>query len=384
MNTEEGERIHVAKPVASRPTISDFRSFYEVIGGGTNGSPSSEPTITAIRPKTVRFKPVMTSPPAQAELNGTQACNLSNKISKSNHTSPLLYKPLAKTVSRTAIGLLANMETFNASHEQALAQNLSSQSETVTRANLSKSTPTKSGNDKRPQVYPNDRDGSSYDGYNWRKYGQKQVKGSEHPRSYYKCSNPNCMVKKKVERSIDGKIAEIVYEGEHNHSKPRVPRRHAFDGTSEDLNRQIPNNELNHDEEVIGSSSRLTNLVKVQETCNHVSSEAFDVPRVHDGLTSKRRKSLSRINETHGEGLQEPRVVVHDGTDSEAISDGFRWRKYGQKIVKGNPYPRSYYRCTGVKCDVRKHVERASDDPSVFITTYEGKHNHEMPIKKPY
>ncbi|KAJ0908649.1 hypothetical protein HanRHA438_Chr07g0312761 [Helianthus annuus] len=65
MNTEEGERILVAKPVASRPTISDFRSFYEVIGGGTNGSPSSEPTITAIRPKTVRFKPVMTSPPAQ-------------------------------------------------------------------------------------------------------------------------------------------------------------------------------------------------------------------------------------------------------------------------------------------------------------------------------
>ncbi|MFS7957149.1 hypothetical protein Hanom_Chr07g00663041 [Helianthus anomalus] len=62
MNTEEGERILVAKPVASRPTISDFRSFYEVIGGG---SPSSEPTITAIRPKTVRFKPVMTSPPAQ-------------------------------------------------------------------------------------------------------------------------------------------------------------------------------------------------------------------------------------------------------------------------------------------------------------------------------
>lgn len=60
----------------------------------------------------------------------------------------------------------------------------------------------------------------SYDGYNWRKYGQKQVKGSEHPRSYYKCTHPRCPVKKNVERSVDGQIAEIVYKGEHNHPKP--------------------------------------------------------------------------------------------------------------------------------------------------------------------
>ncbi|RYR58105.1 hypothetical protein Ahy_A05g023782 isoform D [Arachis hypogaea] len=50
-------------------------------------------------------------------------------------------------------------------------------------------------------------------------------------------------------------------------------------------------------------------------------------------------------------------------------------------VVKDNPYPRSYYRCTNVKCNVRKHVERAIDDPRAFVTTYEGKHNHEMPTK---
>ncbi|KAL4374396.1 hypothetical protein AHAS_Ahas05G0177600 [Arachis hypogaea] len=44
-------------------------------------------------------------------------------------------------------------------------------------------------------------------------------------------------------------------------------------------------------------------------------------------------------------------------------------------------YCRSYYRCTNVKCNVRKHVERAIDDPRAFVTTYEGKHNHEMPTK---
>lgn len=68
---------------------------------------------------------------------------------------------------------------------------------------------------------------TSEDGYNWRKYGQKQVKGSECPRSYYKCTNPNCQVKKKVERSHDGQITEIIYKGAHNHAKPPHNRRAA-------------------------------------------------------------------------------------------------------------------------------------------------------------
>ncbi|GJN09453.1 hypothetical protein PR202_ga27460 [Eleusine coracana subsp. coracana] len=65
----------------------------------------------------------------------------------------------------------------------------------------------------------------SYDGYSWRKYGQKKVKGSEFPRSYYKCTHPSCPVKRKVETTIDGQIAEIVYSGEHNHPKPHPPRK---------------------------------------------------------------------------------------------------------------------------------------------------------------
>eukprot|EP00242_Pyramimonas_sp_CCMP2087_P000351 CAMPEP_0198233518 /NCGR_PEP_ID=MMETSP1445-20131203/116281_1 /TAXON_ID=36898 /ORGANISM="Pyramimonas sp., Strain CCMP2087" /LENGTH=249 /DNA_ID=CAMNT_0043914213 /DNA_START=634 /DNA_END=1380 /DNA_ORIENTATION=- len=46
----------------------------------------------------------------------------------------------------------------------------------------------------------------SDDGFNWRKYGQKQVRGCE--RSYFKCTRPNCNAKKKVERTETGEIVE--------------------------------------------------------------------------------------------------------------------------------------------------------------------------------
>lgn len=43
---------------------------------------------------------------------------------------------------------------------------------------------------------------------------------------------------------------------------------------------------------------------------------------------------------------------------------------------------RSYYKCTSAGCPVRKHVERASHDLKYVITTYEGKHNHEVPTAR--
>lgn len=39
-------------------------------------------------------------------------------------------------------------------------------------------------------------------------------------------------------------------------------------------------------------------------------------------------------------GVKEPRVVVQTISDIDVLIDGFRWRKYGQKVVKGNTNPR--------------------------------------------
>ncbi|KAI3979242.1 hypothetical protein MKX01_007718 [Papaver californicum] len=58
------------------------------------------------------------------------------------------------------------------------------------------------------------------DGYDWRKYGQKDILGAKHPRGYYKCSHRNaqgCLAMKQVQRSeLDPSIFNVTYIGKHS------------------------------------------------------------------------------------------------------------------------------------------------------------------------
>ncbi|KAF6146875.1 hypothetical protein GIB67_018528 [Kingdonia uniflora] len=432
MEVQELKRMVIAKPVASRPSITDFKSFSELVSSAINtASPStiSETAVAAIRPKTVRFKPAVNqdsvaAASSQANISGTAACS-SATFSKPEDRSTVIYKPLAKLVSSRTAHLLANLENFDCNHQPGVeaqfqlqppdqAKNylqtqfnpnlhgkLSSQiNSNQTRDDLLKISQNLEENQRASGGRP------SYDGYNWRKYGQKQVKGSELPRSYYKCTYPKCLVKKKVERKINGELSEIIYKGEHNHSKPQPPKRHssvAKDQSGQESGSLLWTSFLNEGSEgrveteglsenpsYVGTSQFpylpvttgvFNNAVGIpdntcgfSEDCEEGSSRRVDME--DDEPKSKRRKNA---NES---GMLGRRNLVQGSNDSENLGDGFRWRKYGQKVVKGNPYPRSYYRCTSINCNVRKHVERTSDDPTAFITTYEGKHNHDMPSAK--
>lgn len=271
------------------------------------------------------------------------------------------------------------------------------------------------------------------DGYNWRKYGQKQVKNSEHPRSYYKCTHPSCPVKKKVERSVEGHVTEIVYRGSHTHPLPLPSRRSSVpptqlecgsqsdglenlsskpgpgyhsaasqsqgiapDGQFQDVHREALETKLSGSLTTTEIADRP--VMDVSSTLSSNENGDRAVPptngRNEDETESKRRKmeASAATNTTTNTGIdmaamasrasREPRIVVQTTSEVDILDDGYRWRKYGQKVVKGNPNPRSYYKCTYAGCSVRKHVERASNDLKSVITTYEGKHNHEVPAAR--
>ncbi|KAG9453790.1 hypothetical protein H6P81_006694 [Aristolochia fimbriata] len=454
MEVREAEKLVIAKPVASKPSTSSFKTFTELLAGAITAPPPSfaESTLP-IRPKTVRFKPKVaqsTSALASPQVSGPSVSCSSEKNQLTDKNSTLIYKPLAKLVSKTTVSLLANLGDSDGGRHQEVAQaqlqlqpsekadnhilvqapsnpkqRITSHKDNFQTVSHSKSSAQILGSNQRLLLPSTRGDRSCYDGYNWRKYGQKQVKGSEYPRSYYKCTNPNCPVKKKVERSYDGQIAEIVYKGEHNHPKPIPPKRLS----SGALCQAYPSHEKEKGKETLlwstsllemneGSDSRMdsqsdlgfstntnysgkTPLVRDAIIAGRVNGGVGGTPDNSCGVSAdweevsrgdadevepncRKRKSKDLAIEA-GEavqGIQQTQVSMQTSSEPEIVGDGFRWRKYGQKIVKGNPYPRSYYRCTSLKCNVRKHVERASDDPNAFITTYEGKHNHEMPRSK--
>ncbi|KAL8097596.1 putative WRKY transcription factor 43 [Apium graveolens] len=72
------------------------------------------------------------------------------------------------------------------------------------------------------------------------------------------------------------------------------------------------------------------------------------------------------------------RFAFQTRSQVDILDDGYRWRKYGQKAVKNNAYPRNYYKCTHQGCNVKKQVQRLDKDETVVVTTYEGVHTHSI------
>ncbi|GFR43567.1 hypothetical protein Agub_g4661 [Astrephomene gubernaculifera] len=308
------------------------------------------------------------------------------------------------------------------------------------------------------------------DGWQWRKYGEKLVKGSTNPRSYYKCSHAYCPAKKIVEcTEKGGTVVSTKYIEEHCHPAPLTCRPSRFkpkqnaepvpmapppvpvtdtsampdyalgvpgvslsalqplssDGMlpiPETLQRGFPapsqadgSTAAEHDEytDVSGpepsvmlhdvpqyarpmqASGFRSSMREIQDSPSKrldalaaYAEEAHREYLLHSNSpepapASKRQRTEGAAGRTRLGGEEEDELPPVSGAqqlvDVADLEDGFRWRKYGEKRVKGNEYPRSYYKCTYPGCTVRKHMERHPLLDTKFIVTYEGQHEHPAP-----
>ncbi|XP_057418278.1 probable WRKY transcription factor 27 [Lotus japonicus] len=164
----------------------------------------------------------------------------------------------------------------------------------------------------------------------------------------------------------------------------------------------------------------LHHLVPVLTTCNSIGASTFGLNIFHQQQQALLQQHEPQVPETSSVALpthvpqtspiaqpniqhqvpqtnyvassktkiQEPKPrltgqmkTVRHVTADKITADMWEWRKYGQKPIKGSPYPRSYYKCNNMKkCDAKKQVERSRTDPSMFIVTYIGDHDHEKPL----
>ncbi|KAE8705472.1 WRKY transcription factor 24 [Hibiscus syriacus] len=99
------------------------------------------------------------------------------------------------------------------------------------------------------------------------------------------------------------------------------------------------------------------------------------------GTTTESEVKIGKNKKGENKKTRKSRYAFQTRSQVDILDDGYRWRKYGQKAVKNNKFPRSYYRCTHQGCNVRKQVQRLTKDEGIVETTYEGMHSH--PIQKP-
>ncbi|GMJ07704.1 WRKY DNA-binding protein 32 [Hibiscus trionum] len=348
LSSDTGLRDSQLKTLAN-----DDRSEGKIIGLHVNST--SEPKEGA------EFKVKVNK--AQREVSSTlavQSAEASTQNQLQSFVSPTSLAQLSPTSVTQGIS--------SAPTRTLQEQNLSDQK--VNGASAPEANQQKSYNLKMVSVVPIVRTPAS-DGYNWRKYGQKQVKIPKVSRSYYKCSFSDCRAKK-IECSdhtghypplhmlhtillllSPSEYLMILIHPQSTSSKESVPE------TIVSPERKRPRSS--------GSDGNGNVLVKEELTSEPEPKhgEAFLI--CSDSVLKTRKK---------------PRFVVHAAGDVGISGDGYRWRKYGQKMVKGNLNPRNYYRCTSAGCPVRKHIETAVDNINAAIITYKGVHDHDMPVPK--
>ncbi|CAA2997849.1 probable WRKY transcription factor 32 [Olea europaea subsp. europaea] len=145
------------------------------------------------------------------------------------------------------------------------------------------------------------------DGYNWRKYGQKQVKSPEGSWSYYRCTFSDCDARKIECCNQSNHVIETICRIHHNHDPPQKVN---FSKERPELSVEPANGSNNTALAVAGSG--LNDFV----TTIHL-------------LIARLKKNASDDSQSFSKPGKKPKFIVHATGDVGISGYGYRWCKYG-------------------------------------------------------